>query len=110
MKNQNRSNPIPMWFIGIATGISMGTALSNCGQEEDFEKIQDYNHEIEVELQPEFKGLEGLVLTEDDEFRFHIDTESHPDQNCEGDFEVIDEVAKVSGQVACTQVTELSGN
>ena len=110
MEKKYQSNPAATWLMGACFGISMGIFLSNCGEGAKFEKLQDYNHEIEVELKPEFKGLEGLVLTEDDEFRFHIDTDSHPDQTCEGDFEVIDEVAKVSGQVACTQVTEISGN
>lgn len=94
----------------FAAGFLISSIFGRCTVSEDVEQVQKYGPQVEAELVKEFGEIESLYLDGGYEFRFDTPITGGPNQRCEGEYEVVDEVAKVSGQITCTQVTELGGN
>lgn len=99
-----RSGYMPL-MIGLVVGNLVGglihTALDNTGDR--IKGVQINNEQLYGELSPAHT-VDGLILNDSDHtFTFHSRTQDGQPESCKGSYDVQNNIARVSGTLACTQ-------
>jgi hypothetical protein len=101
--------------IGLAGGLGglLGGVMADAraNTEPRIAQIQLHNAEVYQLLEPTYGGLGRLVLNDEtDTFEFHVMSGDGQSQICQGEYEVTDGAARVTGDIACTTTTKVGGN
>ena len=100
---------INLFNIGMFVGRMAGESRANAP--ERVEHIQLHNAQIHEQLAPDYSTLGQLVLNDEtDTFEFHISPEGEKPQTCSGEYKVVDNAAKLTGNIACTTTVKAGGN
>lgn len=100
---------ISLFNIGFQLGNVLGRHTENTDSR--IRDVQAFNTQVYEQLQPDYNGLGRLVLNDEtDTFEFQVTPEGRKSQTCEGDYQVTDGIAKVTGNIACTTTVKVGGN
>ncbi len=104
---RSRTPWIVPYVIGYGVGTIMQIVICNTSDEGDItteqvEQVQNYGYQIANELSTQFESIEDLRLTVGgQEFEFNSE-----DRSCSGEYEVMDEVATIAGDITCSLTIE----
>lgn len=100
---------INLFNIGLILGKSIGE--NNANAPDRIHDVKTHNAQIYKELEPTYQGLGHLVLNDEtDTFEFHVSPEGEKPQTCSGEYKVVDNTAKLTGNIACTTTVKAGGN
>lgn len=111
MSREKETHIFP-YFVTAVMGFNVCNLLHAItdNTDETVAAVQTHNAQVREQLIPTYKGMGQLVLDEEhDTFVFTIDSTEYPDQSCRGGFEVRNNVAVATGNIACTEQHEVGG-
>jgi len=84
--------------------------LANDGDER-VKDVQAHNAHVLEQLGTDYPDLQELVLDDESEnYTFAFIPEGEMPQVCEGEYDVSDGIAQITGSIACTTTIEVDGN
>lgn len=95
---------------GVATVAITASRLifGSGGGEVNPEDIQRHNSQIEQVVSDRLEAPEDLILDgKDKTFEFTISQEGQPEQSCSGEYTVTEDVASITGEIACTTTIQI---
>lgn len=100
------------FYGGLALGYVAGGLIWGLPRlmdnDQNVEDLQNYNKDIETELGNSFGEVDSLIL-DDGSFTFTTEQGEKLEVSCEGKYSVIEDVAQVTGSIACTEQINITG-
>lgn len=100
---------INLFNVGVWIGRTIGKDRANTP--ERVEHVQEHNAQIYEQLDRDYDGIGRLILNDEtDTYEFHLTPEGEQPQVCEGEYQVTDSVAQLTGDIACTTTVAVGEN